>query len=651
MFSLESTSVDAYILPGRPLPIGLLSPESKKSKGSKVISKLQVQVDISSEEEKIAGSAAAKDEAEFAFLPEALGTVRSPKKVEIVVPSQDEDADGNAEDRGVDGTQLPPPPKHDASVAKPKGSTSDLDEIDEILEGIRTGSDAVHFFARYGSETPVKFVHLKLAVPDDSRAFRPYDLERVDLGDLPPDHFIMSPAGVVHVSPGEPSECVALSSWVRQGMIFNILRNIRFYKFFLHRKMFQTWRANVRFQLYAKQRKRVSERLFLTQKTSSKPILAIKRCLMDMQNMSLLQLDLRTTDKATFVEQQSAQCQRAGQLFEESMQHVINEVQQVIAVVTNNYHRAMEDCGMDATASGTMGSPGATTPMAAAATATQAFADDLMPEKVKSLAKMKEEKLERKRRRNYTRIEYRALGDLIRFVDYLTVETLVALAVNSAKSFYEEFIKTRKSGIFETYVRFGGTGTSFSPTCAEIGDALEGLFDTMTTAVGNVNRVSYLSGQIGGGGNAKSMTSSGMLGGGGGANIPAMIRENRQFRVTARSIQERLRADFERADEHAQTFESIRPIYEFNANWDYDEYRAQQHDISELKQMLELISNWNKELEKLRNRPVGVLEVDSKRLKNELVPLREARLQELKDYIKVRSRCHFLKKTIAWCCC
>ena len=79
-------------------------------------------------------------------------------------------------------------------------------------------------------------------------------------------------------------------------------------------------------------------------------------------------------------------------------------------------------------------------------------------------------------------------------------------------------------------------------------------------------------------------------------------------------------ADFERAEEHAQTFESIRPIYDFNATWNFDEYRSQQHDITQLKSMLEHISNWSKELEKLRNRPIGVLEVDSKRLKNELVP-------------------------------
>jgi hypothetical protein len=49
-------------------------------------------------------------------------------------------------------------------------------------------------------------------------------------------------------------------------------------------------------------------------------------------------------------------------------------------------------------------------------------------------------------------------------------------------------------------------------------------------------------------------------------------------------------------------------------------------------------SNWSRELEKLRNRPIGVLEVDSKRLKNELVPLREARLQEIKEYVKDLAR-------------
>jgi hypothetical protein len=68
--------------------------------------------------------------------------------------------------------------------------------------------------------------------------------------------------------------------------------------------------------------------------------------------------------------------------------------------------------------------------------------------------------------------------------------------------------------------------------------------------------------------------------------------------------------------------------------WDFETYRSQQHDMASLKGMMELIGNWSKELEKLRNKPIGILEVDSKKLKGELNPMREKRLEEIKEYIK-----------------
>ena len=316
----------------------------------------------------------------------------------------------------------------------------------------------------------------------------------------------MSPAGIVHVSPSDPSECIPLSTWMRQGMMFNILRNIRFYKLFLHRKMFQTWRANVRFQQYSRQRKRVAERLFLTRKTSSKSILIIKKHLMGIQNMNILQLDLRTTDKASFVEQQVAQCIRASTSFEESMRHIISEVQHVIFDITSHHSASLEN--------GTQTGQTPTTPTTGVNTSdpSQNFNDDIIPEKVKSLVKIKQERLEKKQTKQFAKIEYRSIPDFIRFVDYLTVETFVSVAINSANAFYQEFIKTRKSGIFETYVRFSSTGTTFCPTCGEIREALDELLDTMINVVGNVNRVSYLKG----GGSVAVLP--------GGASIQHMIR-------------------------------------------------------------------------------------------------------------------------------
>ena len=49
-------------------------------------------------------------------------------------------------------------------------NTSDLDQIAGIMEGIVTGGDALNFFARFGSETPVKFIHLVLV--EDPKIYR-----------------------------------------------------------------------------------------------------------------------------------------------------------------------------------------------------------------------------------------------------------------------------------------------------------------------------------------------------------------------------------------------------------------------------------------------------------------------------------------------
>ena len=99
-------------------------------------------------------------------------------------------------------------------------------------------------------------------------------------------------------------------------------------------------------------------------------------------------------------------------------------------------------------------------------------------------------------------------------------------------------------------------GTCFSPTCNDIREMLDRLMETMVNTVGNVNRVSYL--------NSKSS------GGNVGANIQHIIRESRRFRDTLQKIEQRVVLDFERAAEHAQSYESVRPIYDFNAQWDFE---------------------------------------------------------------------------------
>ena len=64
-----------------------------------------------------------------------------------------------------------------------------------------------------------------------------------------------------------------------------------------------------------------------------------------------------------------------------------------------------------------------------------------------------------------------------------------------------------------------------------------------------------------------------------GANIPSMIRDSRAFRRSVSDILQKLASDFERAEELQQTFDAIRPIYEYNESWNFEEYRSQPHEI------------------------------------------------------------------------
>jgi hypothetical protein len=173
MFVLDD-SVDIFALPGKPEQAGLLSPEHRRSKSrsgrkSRVTDALY---ESSSPDLKQKG-ADQFTAGDFGFLNDSLGIAHSLKlTVDIDVLSQSNDfLSPPAMAAGDPQTST----KRSATQSQKMNSvtsnnTSDLDQIAGILQGISTGGDALNFFARYGSETPVKFVHLVQV--DDPKTFR-----------------------------------------------------------------------------------------------------------------------------------------------------------------------------------------------------------------------------------------------------------------------------------------------------------------------------------------------------------------------------------------------------------------------------------------------------------------------------------------------
>lgn len=171
MFVLDK-STEIFALPGKPEQAGLLSPEHRRSKSrhgrkSRVTdSSCETSPDL---KQKTADGFNAGD---FGFLNDSLGITHS-LKLTVDVDGLNQSIDFQSQ-LGLAGDPQTSTKKHSTQSQKMNSSvgnnTSDLDQIAGILEGITTGGEALNFFARYGSETPVKFVHLVQV--DDPKIFR-----------------------------------------------------------------------------------------------------------------------------------------------------------------------------------------------------------------------------------------------------------------------------------------------------------------------------------------------------------------------------------------------------------------------------------------------------------------------------------------------
>ncbi|GFH24469.1 uncharacterized protein HaLaN_22275 [Haematococcus lacustris] len=74
----------------------------------------------------------------------------------------------------------------------------------------------------------------------------------------------MSVMGVVHVQLGGPrdGEFMPLGEWIRLSSIFDILRNLRFFKHFATGKALRLWRRTVAASKYRRVRKAIGKKLY-----------------------------------------------------------------------------------------------------------------------------------------------------------------------------------------------------------------------------------------------------------------------------------------------------------------------------------------------------------------------------------------------------
>ncbi|KAG6597879.1 dynein heavy chain [Phytophthora cinnamomi] len=532
------------------------------------------------------------------------------------------DGDGEDEEEKAAANQRDRRPSLFMGHHDPATGTSSVVVADAAAEAaaasatafLKTGEDAIAFFARNGSDSKIKFVHLNRA--ETGLVFRPYDLVVVAQDDVTPnEHFTMSSSGLVHVSVGSPSEFIALAEWMRQSTMFNVLTSLRFFKHYLVNKAFSLWCANVRFKLYCRQRRRLSAKLFLAKESFCVPLLQVKK-VMSTELMGVVLLDLRaqkTYESSAFVEYQGTKRAEGSKQFEICIEKLQSIIQRVCSDVKNltKTSNPQEDFLSDMTLS-SMGTS---------------------QEKTKSIVAVKAEQQQKRRLFRRAAEEAGMIADFIRLIDCIAVESLVILAVQSCANFLCELNKVpRKTGLFETTIFFGEQSTIFSPTSEQIQHIVIAMTDDIVSTVNSVSRVLYLRPFAAYVGNAVADA----------PHVGSTITSSVAFGQIRKELVAKIASDYAEATEYVKIFDNVRPIYEYDKVWDLEEYSQRAHTVTTLKADMLQISTWEKELEKMRaGQTIGILHVESRKLKQTLIPMTTAKLDAMKGLVKdlARARC------------
>ena len=516
--------------------------------------------------------------------------------------------------------------------ADSRAGGAQLDPITEALmeaKSLQTGEEAAAFFMKHGASCPVKFIYAQRRYPIEGDIFKPYELSIIDFSEVGEEYFTISAGGVVFVSPGEPSEFLSLSEWMRDHSAFNICRGMRFFKYFLRLKMFQVWRQNVRFNRYCKQRFNVRNRLFSWKTAFSGAIQDIQGALAAMSRVPLLDMNTNRYSVNDFNDAQQAARAEAGRNFEKQIAVIQARIERVVADVTRRA-RANDDNEDD----------GEDDAAAARAKALQQ----------KSMAAAKAEANRRAAAQRSAQAEEAVLSQFVRMVDYMIVETIASIVTSVFGQLFHEISdpdhRRGGPGMFLTAVKLvvpvgqSQAITTFEPACEDLTGLVDVVVAETIKTCTSTTRILYARPFREYVQQLPAVAGTGNLGA---PTVAALLADSPEFRSIRDQIESKFKADYSAAAQYATVFDSVRPIYEYGQAFDFEAYKAQEMTTYGLQRDMSRLKAWDSIVERMRSQQLeGCLFIDSKRLKFELEPVTSAGMERLKglllDLAKVKCR-------------
>ena len=478
---------------------------------------------------------------------------------------------------------------------------------------IRTSQDAIDYYIQHGHNAQIKLFHCNRMPMGDN--FNPYELQIVDRQKVNSEHFTISASGVVHVQSGTQAEFTSLGEWIREQSNFNLLTQMKFFKYYIVNKTFKRWWSEVRHTLYRQVRDRLQKKLFLAKPTFCPTLMEIYGLVTDVSNTALSNISHNycyNIDEFSD-QQQQHRVQKAIPAIEglvERIQRVLERVAREVITQERQYRASVEKEIGDRTGI------------------------SLLPGKIgknKSMVAVKHEKIERAR--TYKRVveEAKMLGAFIRLVDNMLVEAIVGSAIGTAANLLAILKNPNKAkGFFSCTIGFADEGMSFMPPERDVQKVIEtSVMEGIISCINGIPRLLFMR-------SFSSFFEDRLTG----PNPVQIIQSTPKFLSLRKECAVVVEESFSQAKAYATIFENHRPVYEFGKAWDAAAYEKHEKTVMQFRADMAMQREWRNELErsmKISN-VEGVLYIDSRTLREELKHITSLALEAMKSRLLVVAR-------------
>lgn len=465
--------------------------------------------------------------------------------------------------------------------------------LQQELSQLQSGDDAVKFFARHGANCPIKVLYCNRQ-PEDETEDRGSALCRlviVPQHKAKPEHFTISANGVLHVCPGEMSECASLSQWIHHGMMFSVLKSMPFFKHFAYQKNFQHWKANARYEAFCRTRQRLSRTCFLARPLFVGALAQVHSLVSDVREIPLLTLSQESQRLSDFVANQTrvrsnpssgarVQLEHKQDSILEALTNLITSVQQAVAELPGSQDQSR------------------------------------WVSKSKSMVREKQEAREQAKKRQESDRDLASLGNFMRLADYMFQGARMACVVDATLSFCRRLESGNR--MFTVDAGFDSAGAILQPQREEFSGELSHVWDGAIQIVSSVPPLAS-SNQF------RKYLDQDIINFQNFQHFEEILSSGGSFRRHTEKIEQLISEQLLAAEAGSnEQYMRYHHIYKFGQQWDEDACSKEVQTFESLSSQIRQMVEFKGELAGFRlHRSFGVVHVNGTGLRNILEPIPE----------------------------